>query len=330
MRKIWVKADPWNKDIVIAALESGADAVMVPKGMSSEVKKLGILTTVAPDGDLVLGSDVFTVEVRSSEDEKKILAIPHNKPVIIRTTDWTIIPLENLVAQRCNLFFEVQTREQALTASGILEKGVDGIIVSADNPAVVRSFITELKQQAATIPLVPAEVTRIMPLPLGDRVCVDTCTSMEQGQGMLIGNSSAGLFLVHAETTENPYVAPRPFRVNAGPVHAYVRVPGGTTRYLSELRAGDPALIVRHDGGTEHAVIGRVKIERRPLVFIEAQVGEQPYTLILQNAETIRLTTPEGSPVSVVELREGSRVLLHTEKAGRHFGMKVDETIREA
>jgi len=330
MRKIWVKADPWNKDIVIAALESGADAVMVPKGMSSEVKKLGILTTVAPDGDLVLGSDVFTVEVRSSEDEKKILAIPHNKPVIIRTTDWTIIPLENLVAQRCNLFFEVQTREQALTASGILEKGVDGIIVSADNPAVVRSFITELKQQAATIPLVPAEVTRIMPLPLGDRVCVDTCTSMEQGQGMLIGNSSAGLFLVHAETTENPYVAPRPFRVNAGPVHAYVRVPGGTTRYLSELRAGDPALIVRHDGATEHAVIGRVKIERRPLVFIEAQVGEQPYTLILQNAETIRLTTPEGSPVSVVELREGSRVLLHTEKAGRHFGMKVDETIREA
>ena len=200
MRKIWVKADPWNKDLVIAALESGADAVMVPKGMSSEVKKLGILTTVAPDGDLVPGNDVFAVEMRSSEDEKKILAIPHDKPVIIRTTDWTIIPLENLVAQRRNLFFEVQTREQALTASGILEKGVDGIIVSADNPAAVRSLITELKQQAETIPLVLAEVMRIMPLPMGDRVCVDTCTNMEQGQGMLIGNSSAGLFLVHAET----------------------------------------------------------------------------------------------------------------------------------
>ena len=61
---------------------------------------------------------------------------------------------------------------------------------------------------------------------LGDRACVDTCSQMEQGQGMLVGNSSGGLFLVHAESVENPYVAPRPFRVNAGPVHAYIRVPG--------------------------------------------------------------------------------------------------------
>ena len=72
---------------------------------------------------------------------------------------------------------------------------------------------------------------------MGDRVCVDTCANMGLGEGMLVGNSSGGLFLVHAESLENPYVAPRPFRVNAGPVHAYIRVtrrqdqvPGGTGR----------------------------------------------------------------------------------------------------
>ena len=70
---------------------------------------------------------------------------------------------------------------------------------------------------------------------MGDRVCVDTCTNMGPGEGMLVGNSSGGLFLVHAESLENPYVAPRPFRVNAGPVHAYIRVPGGKTKYLGEL-----------------------------------------------------------------------------------------------
>jgi 3-dehydroquinate synthase II len=137
------------------------------------------------------------------------------------------------------------------------------------------------------------------------------------------------MFMVHAESIENPYVEPRPFRVNAGPVHAYARVPGGKTRYLSELKAGDSALIVNADGSTEQAVVGRVKIEKRPLVFVEAAVQENRYTAILQNAETVRLTGQGGSPVSVVELSEGSKVLMLIEEAGRHFGMKVEETIKE-
>ena len=61
---------------------------------------------------------------------------------------------------------------------------------------------------------------------MGDRVCVDTCSNLGLGEGMLVGNAANALFLVHAESLENPYVAPRPFRVNAGPVHAYIRVPG--------------------------------------------------------------------------------------------------------
>ena len=329
MKTVWVKADPWQKELVIAALESGADAVIVPTGKSSEVKRLGLIQTIAPDGDLVPGRDVLTAEVRSREDEKKICVLPGDKPVIVRTTDWTIIPLENLIAQRRNLFLEVSSLEQARTAVGILESGVDGIIVCAEQESEVRRIVTELKKQGETVQLIEAEITRIFPLPMGDRVCIDTCSTMQTGQGMLIGNSSAGLFLVHAETVENPYVAPRPFRVNAGPVHAYVRVPGSTTRYLSELRSGDPCLIVRHDGTTDLAVVGRVKIERRPLVFVEAKVKDRSYSVILQNAETIRLTSPEGNPVSVVELREGSRVLMYTEQAGRHFGMKVEERIRE-
>ena len=74
---------------------------------------------------------------------------------------------------------------------------------------------------------------------MGDRVCVDTCTQMEPGQGMLVGNTTEGFLLVHSESIENPYVAARPFRVNAGAVHAYALCPGGRTRYLSELKAGD-------------------------------------------------------------------------------------------
>jgi 3-dehydroquinate synthase II len=49
---------------------------------------------------------------------------------------------------------------------------------------------------------------------------------------MLIGNSSAGMFLVCAENVPNPYVLPRPFRINAGGVHSYCRMPGGRTASL--------------------------------------------------------------------------------------------------
>jgi 3-dehydroquinate synthase II len=45
---------------------------------------------------------------------------------------------------------------------------------------------------------------------MGDRVCVDTCTMMGEGQGILVGNTSSAFLLVQAETQENPYVAPRP------------------------------------------------------------------------------------------------------------------------
>ncbi len=329
MKQIWVKAVPWNKELVIAALESGADAVVLEKGRSEEVKKLGLITTVAEDGDLKPGTDVFEVAITSNEDEPKILALPHDKPVVIQTSDWTIIPLENLIAQRSNLMLEVTSLDEAMTAAGILEKGVDGVIIRNDQGSEVRKIVAALKQQQERIDMVEAEVTRVLPLNMGDRVCIDTCTNMQTGQGMLIGNSSGGMLLVHSETVENPYVEPRPFRVNAGPVHAYVKVPGGRTRYLSELRSGDQVMIVGHDGATETAVVGRVKIEKRPLVFIEVTVEQRPYTLILQNAETIRLTAPGGDPISVVDLKPGSRVLMFTEQAGRHFGMKVDETIDE-
>jgi len=329
MKKIWVKADPWKKSIVTTALESGADAVMLPAGYSEQAKKLGLIATVAPDGDLVPGKDVFEWEIRSKEDETHIVQLAKKGLVIVRTRDWTIIPLENIIAQTCGLLVEVTNAQEAQTALGILEKGVDGILIATSEPGTIKSIIDRVRQTTVPVPLINATIRRVEPVAMGDRVCVDTCTAMSVGEGMLIGNSSAAFFLVHSESIENPYVEPRPFRVNAGPVHAYVKVPGGKTKYLSELKAGDEVLIVNYQGKTQPAVVGRVKIERRPLLLVEAEAQGETFSLILQNAETIRLTSPEGTPISVVELHEGSTVLVALEKAGRHFGMQVEETIKE-
>jgi len=171
-------------------------------------------------------------------------------------------------------------------------------------------------------------ITVLRQLGLGDRVCIDTCSMLNIGEGMLIGNQSSCLFLIHSETVESEYAASRPFRVNAGPVHAYILMPDGSTRYLSELKGGDETLVVKADGSTRKVVVGRTKVERRPLLLIEADADGERYSTIVQNAETIRVWS-KGKVVSVSKLRLGDPIMLKLERGGRHFGMYVEESILE-
>jgi 3-dehydroquinate synthase II len=151
---------------------------------------------------------------------------------------------------------------------------------------------------------------------------------MNGDEGMLVGSMSRGLFFVHAETADSPYVASRPFRVNAGAVHAYLRTPGGETNYLSELSSGDDVQIVDVTGTTREAIVGRSKIERRPMFRVQATVGEDRVETLLQNAETIKLHTREGRE-SVTDLEVGDEVLVHYNDEARHFGEPVEESIIE-
>ena len=130
MKSVWVKAVPWNKEVARAAVESGADALWVPAGMGSEVRKLGIIPTVAEDGDFVLGHDVVEKEIRGKKDEEEIIGLSLSKKVVVRGSDWRIIPLENLLSRTNNLFVEVDNLIEGQTALGILEKGVDGVVVN--------------------------------------------------------------------------------------------------------------------------------------------------------------------------------------------------------
>ncbi|UCC69421.1 MAG: 3-dehydroquinate synthase II, partial [Armatimonadota bacterium] len=197
------------------------------------------------------------------------------------------------------------------------------------DPEELHRTVTEVHGISPRLEMTTAEITAIKVLGMGDRACVDTCTTMGRGEGMLVGNSGQAFFLVHSESLETEFLNPRPFRVNAGAVHAYIMLADGTTTYLSELKAGDEVLLVRHDGQTSVGYVGRNKIERRPLVLVEAQAGDRALSLVMQNAETIYLTNPEGEAVSVASLRPGDNVLVHLEAGGRHLGVPVEETIVE-
>ena len=138
MKRIWVKAIPWNKEVALAAIEGGADALWAPPGMGAEVKKMGLIPVVSEDGDIRLGRDVVEREIREKRDEEEILSLSLTKKVIVRPRDWKIIPLENLLSRGSNLFLEIESLQEGETALAILEKGVDGVVVNNPDPAAVR------------------------------------------------------------------------------------------------------------------------------------------------------------------------------------------------
>ncbi|MEN6342777.1 MAG: 3-dehydroquinate synthase II [Methanospirillum sp.] len=328
MKKLWVEPTPFSTEVVTAALEAGADAIVTDE--PERVRALGRIATVGTGGDLEWGRDVDRVTIASSDDEDRAVELAKRGPVVVETLDWTVIPLENLIARSDRVYARVGSEEEARLALGALEKGVAGIVLATGDPDAVRRIAAQVKGGGERVALVPFTVTAIRPLGMGDRVCVDTCTLFEDGEGLLVGNTSSAMLLVHAETLENPYVAPRPFRVNAGAVHAYCLLPGGRTASLADLRAGETVLGVDAEGGTETAAIGRVKVERRPLLLVEAVADDgRPASVVLQNAETIRLVKEGGGAVSVAALAPGDRVLGLLLAGGRHFGHAVEETLRE-
>ena len=329
MKKFWLDAREWNRDLVTAALESGADAVFVLEGYVDKVRELGLIQTIARNGDIEVGKDVVELEINGKEDEAKAIKLGASRMVIIQTRDWKVIPLENLVSQTRNVIASVGSSEEAELALGALEAGVDGVLLKTADVNEIKKVAAMIKESSEAIDLVASKITAAKQLGLGDRVCVDSCTNMVGSQGMLVGNSSGGMFLIRAENIETPYCDQRPFRVNAGGVHAYIRTPDGKTKYLADLTTGDRVLVVDADGKTEAAFVGRSKIEKRPMMLVEAEHNGQKVSLILQNAETIRLTLPDGSPISVARLNIGDEVLACIEESGRHFGVKIEETIVE-
>lgn len=362
---------PWDerKEFITMALESGIDYVL-DLNDHDKIRKLGNVNIVANsddadiyligidgegDGSLILNEnlsesqDLFDAKeaknagktvcayIKITDKAHEQLAVELGKIVdyiILIATDWTIIPLENIIAdlqkESVKIIAAVKNSEDAKVAMETLEIGTDGVIFEPEEFSQIKDIANLVESLSREqYELKEATITNVKPLGSGDRVCVDTTSMMQPGEGMLIGSYSKALFLVHSESLESEYVASRPFRVNAGPVQAYVMVPGNKTRYLAELKAGDEVLIVNTEGETRTAYVGRSKIEKRPLLLVEAEYEGTIIRTLLQNAETIRIVDSDNNPISVAELKVGNKVKVYIETSARHFGIAIDETIIE-
>ena len=340
MKELWVEVEKDDENGSVRRLVSqygdawveNCEVTFLP---SQKTEKIIPLSSDHPAKDLKEEKKSI-LSVCISDKSQENLAVAAAKIasyLIVSCANWRIIPFENLIARakgECKLIAEVTSAEEAKIAVETLELGTDGVLLKTSSSEQVLRTVGIVKPEALKLQMTVAKIVSAKPISTGARVCVDTCDLMTQGEGMLVGSQSAGLFLVEAEVHENPYVASRPFRVNAGSVSMYTLGNLQTTRYLQEFKAGDEAIIVSREGKTRKTNVGRIKIEIRPLILVEAQVGDKVLKVILQNAETIRLVTPQASK-SVTELKPGDEVVVHMgTKGGRHFGVSVpDETVIE-
>jgi 3-dehydroquinate synthase II len=276
----------------------------------------------------------FAKKVSSNDDLEGIVAASEVGPdlVIIETTNWKIIPLENIIARlhksRIKIYTTASSIDEVRTMFAVLELGVDGVIFTTGDEKQISELGSLLEN--TSLLLKAARIVEIKDVGAGERVCIDTASMLKVGEGLLVGSKANFLFLIHNESIGSSFTSPRPFRVNAGAVHCYTLLPDGKTKYLSEIESGVEILVVSKEGLSRHVVVGRSKIETRPLRLIKAEMNGEQGSIILQNAETIRVVTAEGKLVSVTDLKVGTEILAHvSEYSGRHFGMEVDEYVLE-
>jgi 3-dehydroquinate synthase family protein len=112
-------------------------------------------------------------------------------------------------------------------------------------------------------------------------------------------------------------VVPMDHAVSDGPI-----VPDGGPAALVVQLAGSGV----SKGATRLVTVGRVKIESRPLLSIDAVgPGGERVNLIVQDDWHVRVLGPRGVVLNTTELKAGDRVLGYLPTADRHVGYPIDE-----
>ncbi|PIN01194.1 3-dehydroquinate synthase II [Handroanthus impetiginosus] len=349
-KQVWIWTE--KKEVMTAAVERGwSTFIFQPhhRELATEWSSIALLSPLFIEEEGLFDGGHMKVatffEISSPQELEKLqLSNEQAENVVVNLLDWQVIPAENIVAAiqgtHKTVFAISKTLSEAQLFLEALERGLGGVVLKTEDVEAIfglKDYIDKRKNEGSLLELTKAVVTNIQTIGMGDRVCVDLCSLMRPGEGLLVGSFARGLFLVHSECLESNYISSRPFRVNAGPAHAYVAVPGGKTSYLSELKAGKEVLIVDQNGIQRTAIVGRLKIETRPLILVEAKRDDDnqtSYSILLQNAETVALVSCPGvgqkhTAIPVTSLKVGNEILLRVQGGGRHTGIEIEEFIVE-
>ncbi|KZV24935.1 hypothetical protein F511_28703, partial [Dorcoceras hygrometricum] len=348
-KQVWIWTE--KKEVMTAAVERGWNTFVFNSHRRELAAEWSSIAVICPlfieDGNLFDAErkKVATYFEIFSPDEPEMLQSlnEETESAVVDLLNWQAISAENIVATiqgtRKTVFAISNSSSEAQIFLEALEHGLGGVVLKTGDVESIfqlKDYLDRRDVEGSLLELTRARVTKVQMAAMGDRVCVDLCSIMKPGEGLLVGSFARGLFLVHSECLESNYIFSRPFRVNAGPVHAYIAVPGNKTSYLSELKSGKEVVVVDQSGMQRTAIVGRVKIETRQLILIEAKgdQGNQIYSILLQNAETVALVaSPEDgrqcTSFPVTSLKVGDEILVRIQGGARHTGIEIQEFIIE-
>jgi 3-amino-4-hydroxybenzoic acid synthase len=311
---------------------TGEGAAALTVGRVDSDDDLARLLRSAPDA----GESAAWIRVRDDRTLKlacsAALALPYT---VVEFADPTKIPLEIVLAAADGAPGQLITvcadLEEASIVVDVLERGSEGVLLKPATADDVFALVRLLTMATPELDLVTLTVDRIDHHGLGDRVCVDTCSHFREDEGILVGSYSTGFILCCSETHPLPYMPTRPFRVNAGALHSYVLGPSDRTNYLSELGSGSIVLAVDSDGRTRRVVVGRAKLESRPLLTITAHSADGVVvSLTVQDDWHVRVLGPGGKVHNVTALEPGDELLGYLATEQRHVGLPIGEFCRES
>ena len=102
--------------------------------------------------------------------------------VVVEAFDWKIIPLENIIAKlhksRTKIYATAKNANEVRIMFGVLELGVDGVILSTNNVNEVNQSRQYLENMV--FPIETAKIIDIKDVEMGERVCVDMFPCLEQ------------------------------------------------------------------------------------------------------------------------------------------------------
>lgn len=326
------------------------------------------------------------VEVHSAEGQDYARSLVGSVEWIVLHCigDWTMIPVENLIAACWNtgtklavyvdnvqqlpgVYYALQTGPDAVVLSPRMDLWDEFTSLQAARCAENGEPETTYREENVMGNLDTASVTDIKSGMVGDRVCLDLIQSLDDGEGVLVGSSAKLLCLVHGESTDacaaQPFTSTSPqhasqqssqqssqasapcFRVNTGPVHSYILMADGSTKYLCEVEAGDQVAVVTGGGGKGSPVIsrgvavGRSIVQPTPMVLIEFvhEASGKSGTLFLEQTESVKVVSPTAEldpvmgwrPLSVTALRPQDQLFVVYSELGTHVGKRVISKVNE-
>ena len=290
----------------------------------------------------VLGAedkDVAEGDIDDYRGQDEALSLIGSVPwILIRCSNWKMIPLENLIAASrgsgTKIAVAIGGSAEINGATFALEHGADAILVQSEDLEYALMIAGSRKEISTSdtyskLEMASANVNSLESSGMGERVCIDLPQMIEEGEGLAIGSTANLLCLVHGEGIPSEFVPSRPFRVNAGAIHSYVLMADGNTRYLSELNSGDTVAVISADGSIRPVSIGRLKIERRPMHIIRFECKSLIGQIVSQYAETVRLISKGGKAISVTEIGEGAKISVLKGGGIRHMGIHLEGGMEE-